>query len=157
MEDKTKRLSAINRLITGQRIHSQEELLILLVNEGFHITQATLSRDLKFLKIGRKSDEDGNRYYILPNNQESETPPPQPLLSQLDYLSLEFSGNLGVIKTYPGFAGSIASIIDSFAVYEILGTIAGDDTILLVLRENVSPLTIKEMLNLKMNQIRESK
>ncbi len=140
MKIKNLRLNTITQLIATTKVGSQEELLTLLEKEGFSTTQATLSRDLKSLKVAKQPDQDGGYIYVLP---ESE-----PELNNEEHLndefplrglySMEFSGNLAVIKTRPGFANGLGSVIDSHGPYEILGTIAGDDTILIIKREGVT-------------------
>lgn len=130
---------AIKNIITAQKVGSQEELLSILEKEGYVTTQATLSRDLKFLKVAKVPDPEAGYIYslrdggmkIADDNQHDEFP-------LIGVESIEFSGNLSVIKTKPGFANGVASVIDSHGLYEILGTIAGDDTILLIAREGVS-------------------
>ncbi len=139
MKVKTQRLNVIRELVANHKVGNQEELLALLERQGFSTTQATLSRDLKALKVAKQPGLGGDYVYMLPEETEKEEPravvdafP----VSAID--SIEFSGPMAVIRTRPGFANSIASIIDSQEPYEVLGTIAGDDTILLISREGVS-------------------
>jgi transcriptional regulator of arginine metabolism len=134
MTVRKERLEAISRIIRTEKIRNQEELLRRLQASGFSATQATLSRDIKQLKIARVHD--GNDTYVY---QLTEVLP----LASASYLpgihsSLEFSGNLAVIKTRPGYAMGIASDIDASAPPEILATLAGDDTILIIPREGYS-------------------
>ncbi len=148
MKIKAQRLATIKNIISSQNVSSQEELLILLEKEGFMTTQATLSRDLKYLKVAKVPHTDLGYVYELPQglakiNEEVHDDFP---VSGID--SIDFTGNLAVIKTRPGFANSIASVIDSHDPYEILGTIAGDDTILLINREGISKGHIIEVLSL---------
>ncbi|ASB48657.1 arginine repressor [Alkalitalea saponilacus] len=144
MKIKTQRINAIIRLIEKNRVGSQEELLALLGKEGFSTTQATLSRDLKALKVAKQPGNDGGYIYVLPDETvEVEKENLREDFPLGGILSLEFSGNMAVVKTRPGFANGIASVIDGQGCYEILGTIAGDDTILLICREGIS---IEEVL-----------
>ena len=113
MKIKTQRLNTITQLIATTKVSSQEELLILLEKEGYCTTQATLSRDLKMLKVAKQPDQDGGYMYVLP---ESGTEQGEEDLSFNEFpinclLSLEFSGNLAVIKTRPGFANGLGSVI----------------------------------------------
>ena len=125
MSTKKERLDAICRIIQTEKIGNQEELLKQLENSGFQVTQATLSRDIKQLKVIKVHDD----YSALM----------QPVKEQTQYHpNIEFSGNLAVVKTRPGYAMGIASDIDTHAPCEILGTIAGDDTILIIPREGIS-------------------
>ena len=128
MKERNDRHEAIRRLIAGKRIESQEELRTLLENEGFDVTQATLSRDLKYLQVDRVSAGREGYYYAL-REQEIESD----LIR--GWISIDFSGNLGVIKTLPGHADSVAIAIDTFEFESVLGTVAGDDTIIVVLRD----------------------
>ncbi len=139
MKNKTQRLLQIKKIITSQKIASQEELLKKLEEEGFAYTQATLSRDLKFLKVSRVVDEGLGYVYKLPKAgipEEDEDIKYE--FTYIGFKSLKFSNNFGVIKTLPGYAQGIASFIDGLEIFEILGTIAGDDTILLIPAEGVT-------------------
>ncbi len=141
---KQERLSTISRLIKEGSIGSQEELQRKLKQEGFPVTQATLSRDIKQLKIVKAHDENGNYVYRLPIYRSKES-----ALSSVKSgkFNIEFSGNLAVIKTRPGYAMGIASDIDTNAPQEILGTIAGDDTILIIPREGFSRESVLDALS----------
>ena len=120
-------------------LSSQEEVLHALKKEGFTLTQATLSRDLKQLKVAKAASMSGKYVYVLPNDtmyRRVSTPKQiSEMLSTPGFISINFSGNIGVIKTRPGYASSIAYNIDNSDIPEILGTIAGDDTILIIIRE----------------------
>ena len=146
MRNRTKRQLAIKQVILNGRISSQDELLHIMKDQGFELTQATLSRDLKILKVARISDQALGYVYVIPEGVIIES---QRENSRINFLAdgfrdLQFSGNLAVIHTMPGYASSLAVVIDNAEPYEIIGTIAGDDTILLIMREGVSP---SEMIN----------
>ena len=139
MRTKYQRLLAIRNIIENQRISSQEELLGRLLKEGFRLTQATLSRDLKFLRAGKMPDSEKGYIYFLPyDNTEQERISLKENFPFSGFLSIDFAWHLGVIKTHPGYANSIASAIDNMGSYHIIGTVAGDDTILLIPREGAS-------------------
>nr|MDA3834883.1 ArgR family transcriptional regulator [Spirochaetales bacterium] len=126
MRERQNRLSKIKDLIRTHRIDSQEMLLDLLTDEGYNVTQATLSRDLKMLKVGKISDGWSGYYYALPENElisESEKSYIQDV--RRGVLSIEFSKNIGVIKTRQGHADSVALALDILTIPEILGTVAG--------------------------------
>ena len=147
MSTRKDRLSAIQEIVAQHALNNQEELLLLLNRKGFSFTQATLSRDMKYLKIIKSPDVNGNYVYILPQRNNYSLTSPEIKESELasrGFISIEFSGNLAVVKTRPGYAMGIASDIDNRATHEILGTIAGDDTILLIPREGISR---KEIIN----------
>ena len=152
MKSKNSRLDAIKIIISSKEIGSQEELLQALSKEGFSLTQATLSRDLKQLKVAKAASMNGNYVYVLPNNTmyKRMTDPKHDNDNVIHngFISIELSSNIAVIKTRPGYASSLAYDIDNKNFDEILGTIAGDDTILLVIREGYSHSSIKEALSL---------
>ncbi|MBE6276190.1 MAG: arginine repressor [Bacteroides sp.] len=152
MKSKNSRLDAIKIIISSKEIGSQDELLHELQKEGFRLTQATLSRDLKQLKVAKAASMNGNYVYVLPNNtmykRMTEQHTAAELLMHSGFVSIEFSANLAVIKTRPGYASSLAYDIDNRNFYEILGTIAGDDTILLVMREGCTRTSVKNALSL---------
>ena len=129
-------------IISSQELGSQEELLNALQKEGFKLTQATLSRDLKQLKVAKAATMNGNYVYVLPNvtmYKRVSTPHQIKEMMQVPgFLSINFSGNMGVIKTRPGYASSIAYNIDNSDIPQIIGTIAGDDTIFIVLKQGIS-------------------
>ena len=129
-------------IISSREMGSQEELLAALQEEGFKLTQATLSRDLKQLKVAKAATLRGNYVYVLPNDtmyKRVSTPGHiREMMTASGFLSINFSGNMGVIKTRPGYASAIAWNIDSNDIPQIIGSIAGDDTIFIVIREGVS-------------------
>ena len=139
MKTKNNRLEALRMIISSRQLGSQEELLNALQEEGFQLTQATLSRDLKQLKVAKASTLRGNYVYVLPNDtmyKRVSTPSNvRNMMGESGLLSIKFSGNMGVIKTRPGYASAIAWNIDSKELPQILGSIAGDDTIFVVLKE----------------------
>ena len=151
MKTKDRRFEATKMIISGKEVGSQEEVLNELRKEGFTLTQATLSRDLKQLKVAKAASMNGKYVYVLPNEtmyRRSHKPlSAGEMLSNPGFLSINFSGNLGVIKTRPGYASSIAYNIDNSNVPEILGTIAGDDTIIIVLREGVDHNALIDGIN----------
>ena len=134
MSTKKERLDAICGIIQTEVISNQEELLKELEDSGFSVTQATLSRDIKQLKVAKVHDGNGDYVYRLPEESISKQAQPEGKKKP----NIEFSGNLAVVKTRPGYAMGIASDIDSHAPSEILATIAGDDTILVIPRNGVS-------------------
>ena len=140
MKGRNARLKSIKKLIKSSKIESQETLLGLLQQEGYEVTQATLSRDMKLLKIGKISDGNNGYIYALPNEeerQESELTVAQDFLR--GYISIECSGNIAVIKTYSGHADVVASALDTLALDEVIGTIAGgDNCVFACLREGYS-------------------
>lgn len=150
MKKKADRLDAIKMIISSREVGSQEELLQMLGEEGFALTQATLSRDLKSLKVAKAADANGRYVYVLPNNflyKHDIHQSVSEMLMSNGFVSLHFSGNIAVIRTRPGYASSMAYDIDNRNFGGILGTIAGDDTIMLVLGEGVSRREVTDFLS----------
>lgn len=152
MKSKNSRLDAIKLIISSKEIGSQDELLQELSKEGYVLTQATLSRDLKQLKVAKAASMNGNYVYVLPNNtmykRMTEQQSVHDMMRYNGFISIEFSGNIAVIRTRPGYASSLAYDIDNREFDEILGTIAGDDTIMLVMREGCTRTDLKSALSL---------
>ena len=139
MKVKNSRMEALKMLISSMELGSQEEVLQALEKEGFKLTQATLSRDLKQLKVAKAASMNGKYVYVLPNDTMYKriTRPhtAMEMLQSSGFISISCSGNMGVIKTRPGYASSIAYNIDNSDIPSIIGTIAGDDTIFIVIKE----------------------
>lgn len=149
MKSKNSRLDAIKIIISSKEVGSQEELLQELAKEGFQLTQATLSRDLKQLKVAKAASMNGNYVYVnTMYKRMTEQHSASEMLMHNGFISIEFSANLAVIKTRPGYASSLAYDIDNRNFDEILGTIAGDDTIMLVIREGCTRAGVKNALSL---------
>lgn len=148
MKKKRNRLQIITEILRSNVIGSQEELLKALVERNCEITQATLSRDLKLLKVAKTPLANGTYKYVLPSFNKPVLPKSaeRTPFSFGAVLSIDFSGQLAVVKTKPGYASAIAWDIDNNATEEILGTIAGDDTILLVPREGISREEVVQMM-----------
>ena len=157
MKTKNSRLETLRMIISSRELGSQEELLSALQQEGFKLTQATLSRDLKQLKVAKAATLRGNYVYVLPNDTMYKrvftAGHIREMLSSSGFLGINFSGNMGVIKTRrviktrPGYASALAWNIDSSDIPEILGSIAGDDTIFIVIREGYSREAVIQALN----------
>lgn len=153
------RHSRIEELIRSQPVHSQTELAALLAVNGVHVTQATLSRDLDELGAMKVRGASGGQVYVIP---EDGAPVPRPaveaavtpgrapgrlvrLLREL-LTSADASGNLAVLRTPPGAAQFLASTLDRSGLAEVVGTIAGDDTVLVVTREPVTGAELAKLL-----------
>ena len=120
MKKKANRLDAIKMIISSKDISSQEELLQALGKEGFELTQATLSRDLKQLKVAKAANMNGKYVYVLPNNimyKRSNDQSASEMLMTSGFISLHFSKNIAVIRTRPGYASSMAYDIDNRGRY----------------------------------------
>lgn len=144
MGNRTERLLAIKEIISNNKVSSQEELLSILERRGLNYTQATLSRDLKFLKVNKISDSEKGYIYELPDQHASQGNEIAESYAAQGFISIHFANNLSIIKTLPGYAPSIAALIDMADPFEIIGTIAGDDTILIIPQNKVSE---KDIIN----------
>ncbi|AST92440.1 transcriptional regulator AhrC/ArgR [Sutcliffiella cohnii] len=124
----------IRELITNREIETQDELVDLLKGLGFNVTQATVSRDIKELHLVKVPMQDGRYKYSLPADQRFN--PLQKLRKSLldAFVKLDVAGHMIVMKTMPGNANAIGVLIDNLDWVEILGTICGDDTCLIICR-----------------------
>lgn len=149
---KTQRQAKIMEIISNQDVETQEQLLDVLRNAGFNSTQATISRDIKELRIVKELTSFGTYRYTTSAKEVTGT-----FSNRLNTIfrecvtGFDYAQNLMVIKTLPGLAGAAASAIDSMNMSVILGTLAGDDTVLVVMRDNNSAAVfygeIKNLLN----------
>jgi transcriptional regulator of arginine metabolism len=144
MNQKTQRLATIRKIIRSEMIGSQEELIARLDECGIKITQSTLSRDLKFMNVAKVPHKNKGYIYVLPNAAQHESNISSNISDNIT--SLTVSGNLGVLKTKSGYASAISVPIDNIDCPAILGTIAGDNTVLIVLREDANRNQVVEAL-----------
>jgi len=146
MTKKQGRQAAIRELVSAHEVGSQEELRQLLVGQGVDVTQATLSRDIRDLGLARVSAEDGVRY-VIPGSREDDEDKPllASLLPQL-FSRIDGVGELIVLHTVRSGAQPIAEAIDQEEFPEVLGTIAGDDTILIVTRSTEARQALTRLL-----------
>ena len=154
---KQKRQEKILEIISQYDVDTQGRLMDLLKESGYCATQATLSRDLKLLKVGKVSDGHNGYVYTLPGEderQESEQTVVQDFLR--GYISIEYSGNMVVIKTYSGHADAVSLAVDNLAFDEVLGTITGrDNCVFCCLREGVTGEDFLDALKLKIPELDE--
>ena len=133
---KAQRQAKIMELISTYDIETQEQLLVALQKEGVYSTQATISRDIKELRVVKELTSLGTYRYTIPTKEGAGT-----FSARLNAIfresvtSYEYAQNIVVIKTLPGLASAAASTIDAMGMSVILGSIAGDDTVFLVMRD----------------------
>ena len=144
MNQKTQRFATIRKIIRNELISSQEELIARLRECGVEITQSTLSRDLKYMNVAKVPHKDKGYIYVLPNTVQHDANVSSNISDNIT--SLTFSGNLGILKTKSGYASAISVPIDNLDSPDILGTIAGDNTVLLILSEEANRGQIIESL-----------
>lgn len=127
---KASRHEKIKELIRDKTIETQEELAEALKAAGFEVTQATVSRDIKELKLFKTSTDDNQRKYVIPDGKESVSNDKYVNVLREGFVSMECACNMLVIKTVPGMAMAVCAAVDALHIDEIIGTIAGDDTIM---------------------------
>lgn len=142
---KFQRHARIMELIENNAIETQEELTAMLSDMGFKVTQATVSRDIKALHIIKTIGQDGKYRYSV-NTKEEEVKATAKFHDILNgiVVNIAAAGNIVVIKTYPGMAQAAAAAIDAIIFKDIVGSIAGDDTVFIVVKDNETALNCKE-------------
>lgn len=148
MNVRMKRMRIIVNLLNAQIINSQEQLSLALRQQGFNVTQATLSRDLRDLRAEKKVLPDGSFKYVVPANPivEQKVLGIDSDLAKMSIRSVDFCGRFAVVKTRPGFANAVAYDIDNRGSKLILGTLAGDDTILVLPHDNTTREQLHDFL-----------
>ncbi len=139
---KTKRHNKILEIVENSVIETQEELISRLRQSGFDVTQATVSRDMRELKLAKVMTDKGTYKYTTPAQSEADSSHVynRALIGSIKYI--DGAGNNIVIKTYPGMANAVALGIESLDEPEILGCVAGDDSIIIVVRDNQAVIDI---------------
>lgn len=141
--NKSSRKSVIADVIKTQKIHTQEDLMYILKAKGYSVTQATLSRDINELGASKATDPIEGQYYVLPELPEH---------NNINVESIDISGQLCVLHAKPGFASAIASVVDHTRIEGIMGSIAGDDTVLVLMKEDADKkfisTTLKKLFNI---------
>ena len=145
MGKKSERLSLIRRIISDKQVGSQEELIQFLEQYGVHATQSTLSRDFKEVNVSKVPHPEKGYVYVLADQMVSRVDVGISNLGDA-ILDVRFSANICVVITKPGYANAVGVVIDSLKSAELLGTVAGDNTIIIVLRDGVEHQSIKRLL-----------
>jgi len=145
---RTRRLTTIAQMLSGRRFSSQEELVEALARGGIEATQATLSRDLRSLGVAKRSGADGTSWYELPTPAVEALDRGRQLLDLKVFVNeTRVTQNLAVVKTPPGHASAVARAIDLTGFDALMGTVAGDDTVLCILEDNVSAKRFRKHLD----------
>ena len=145
---RTQRLNRLARLLGAGRYTSQEELGRALARAGEPVTQATLSRDLRSLGVGKRPDADGIAVYRLPGPAAETLDRERQLLDLRAFVNeVAVAQNLAVVRTPPGHANGVARAIDLGAFEGVLGSVAGDDTVLVVLADGGTARRFKKRLD----------
>lgn len=143
---KAKRHLKIREIIATEEIDTQEELVDLLKEAGFNVTQATVSRDIKELHLIKIPLDDGRYKYSLPADQKFNPYQKLKRLLSDSFIGIDYSENLVVLKTLPGNANAIGALIDNIQWDEIMGTICGDDTCLIICKTKENAKEISDKL-----------
>ncbi|MCR5501844.1 MAG: arginine repressor [Lachnospiraceae bacterium] len=134
----------IRELVENLDIETQEELVGLLEKEGFPVTQATISRDIRELKLTKISKSGGGQKYAILKESEHYLSDKYLRVLKDGFLSMDTAQNMLVVRTVPGMAMAVAASIDAMRFKEIVGTIAGDDTIMMALKTAGDAAKVKE-------------
>jgi transcriptional regulator of arginine metabolism len=147
MTSRPRRLTALARLLGGNPFHNQEDLARALAEAGHPVTQATLSRDLRSLGVGKRPDAEGRSAYVL------QTPAAETLDRERQWLDLKtfvneirVAQNLVVVRTPPGHANGVGRALDMAELEDVVGTVAGDDTVLVVMPDAKSAGRLRRRL-----------
>ncbi len=142
--NKGQRHIKIREIISNQEVETQDELVDQLRADGFNVTQATVSRDIKELHLVKVPMMDGRYKYSLPADQRFN--PLQKLKRSLmdSFVSIDQTSNMIVMKTLPGNANAVGALIDNLDWHEVMGTICGDDTLLIICRAEADTERISE-------------
>lgn len=143
---KRNRQEAILRVISQYEVETQQELAQRLKKEGFEVTQATVSRDIRDMKLSKMPTGDGHQKYVRFHNDEKHLSGKYVNVLKEGFVSIDMAQNILVVKTVSGMAMAVAAAIDAMKYPEIVGSIAGDDTIMMAVR------TVEDTKSL-MNQI----
>ena len=131
---KTGRQSKIIEIIQKNEVETQEELSEYLVREGYSVTQATVSRDIRELKLTKISMNNGRQKYAILNDAPDDMSQKYARIMRDGFVSMDMAQNILVIKTVSGMANAVCAALDSMQMQEIVGSIAGDDTIMCAIR-----------------------
>ncbi len=143
---KKKRHEKIIELIGQYEIETQEELADRLREEGYQVTQATVSRDIRELKLSKISGGNGRQKYIAFTRDESHLGDKYIRVLREGYVSMDLAQNLLVMKTVSGMAMAVAAAVDALKLEEIVGCIAGDNTIMMAMRNENAALQVMDKL-----------
>lgn len=144
---KSERHSKIIELISKNNIETQEELADALNRSGFNVTQATVSRDIRELKLTKMSVNGERQKYVVLQSKENQMNEKYIRVLQDGFASADMAQNILVIKTVPGMAMAVAAALDAMHWHEVVGSIAGDDTIMCAVRTVEDTFTVMKKIN----------
>lgn len=143
---KTKRQTKILELIQKHDIETQEELSAYLTRDGFQVTQATVSRDIRELKLTKIAMDNGRQRYAVLSDADTGMAEKLVRVLREGFVSMDYAGNILVIKTVSGMASAVGAAVDAIKLSEIIGSIAGDDTLMCVIRTEEDAVNIMNKL-----------
>ena len=143
---KNKRHQRIMELIEQFDIETQEELVVKLLEDGFNITQATVSRDIRELKITKVSNGKGRQKYVVLNNDTEHLADKYIRIIRDGLTGMDTAQNILVIKTVSGMAMAVAAALDAMNLSEVVGSIAGDDTIMVAVRTTQDAVLVRDKI-----------
>ena len=147
---KANRQKKILEIVNRYCIVTQDDLIERLEVEGFNVTQATISRDIRELQLTKVLTGKGTYRYVAPKKEDMAGGMRFNAALVDSIISVEYAQNIVVIKTYPGLANAVAGGIDNLAIAEVLGCVAGDDTIFVATRNEASAKTFSERIHIMM-------
>ncbi len=153
MSMKISRQAKIIELINKYDIETQEELAERLMRDGYNVTQATVSRDIRELKLSKIALDDGRQKYIVLQQTEPGLSEKYARVLREGFVSMEMAQNILVIKTISGMAMAVAAALDALQISSIVGCIAGDDTIMCAIRSKEETVSVMEKLSKIINTI----
>ena len=143
---KNRRQQKILEIIEKNNVETQDDLIKFLRLDGIEATQATISRDIRELKLAKCTSPNGVcRYAVIPKKDYAIPKFNSALTDSI--IKVDYAGNLIVVKTYPGMANAVATCIDSFNIPDIIGSVAGDDAILVVVRDQESAAELSDKIS----------
>ena len=148
---KVGRQTKIIELINKYDIETQEELAERLLAAGYHVTQATISRDIRELKLMKVSVDGTKQKYMVLQNKEADLYEKYVRVLKTGYLSMDRAQNILVVKTVSGMAMAVAAALDALNISGIVGCIAGDDTVMCAIRDNEQVIEVMEKLSRLVN------
>lgn len=143
---KTKRQTKILELIQKHDIETQEELSAYLTKDGYQVTQATVSRDIRELKLTKIAMDNGRQRYAVLSDADTGMAEKLVRVLREGFVSMDYAGNILVIKTVSGMASAVGAAVDAIKLSEIIGSIAGDDTLMCVIRTEEDAVNIMNKL-----------
>lgn len=146
---KTRRQAKILELIQQNNVETQEELSAYLEREGYQVTQATVSRDIRELKLTKIATDNGRQKYAVIADADIGMLEKYARVLHEGYVSMDIAQNILVIKTVSGMASAVCAAIDAMKMNEVVGSIAGDDTLICIIRTNDDAvMTMKKLRKL---------